>query len=100
MLFLMVWFPPEQNEVIRSQSQQKSSHEDNRSILRQLEVRPGWGGRDAGVSIVCQVTCQLVLRRRKVSAPGLFTGLGHVLTCPNLLLQAASATDVAAEFCP
>ncbi|XP_036679677.1 coiled-coil domain-containing protein 63 isoform X1 [Balaenoptera musculus] len=28
-----------QNEVIRSQSQQKSSHEDNRSILRQLEEK-------------------------------------------------------------
>lgn len=39
----MVWFSHVQDEIIFLRSQQKSSHDDNRSTLKQLEVRPGLG---------------------------------------------------------
>ena len=63
----MVWFSPEQNEIMRLRSQQKSSHEDNHAILRELEVRPDCGGRDMGVSVVYLMACQLTLSRSKMS---------------------------------
>ena len=40
----MVWFSPEQNEMLRLRSQQKSSHDDSYSKLRELEVRAAWEG--------------------------------------------------------
>ena len=82
LLFLMVWFSPEQNEIMHLRSQQKSFYDDSHSILRELEVRPAWGGRDMGVSVVCLMACQLIVSRSKMPVLWLLAWVmsWHVLT--------------------
>ena len=72
----MVWLSPKQNEIALLQSQQKMSQDDNNFVLRQLEVRPGWGGRDTRVSIICLSV------RKPVSW---FSGGVRRLPCDSLL---------------
>lgn len=96
----MVWFSPEQDEIIFLRSQQKSSHDDNHSVLREMEVRPGWGGGTWEPLFVCQAVCVVVLRRNTIFALRDSTGLARVFMCPEPLSLAATSTDIAAEFCP
>lgn len=97
----MVPSSPEQNEIIRLRSQQKSSHDNSRSVLRQLEVRPGWaglGGSDGCLS-VCQAACRSVPRRSKASALRVYWP-GSCLDVSRRFVTGASVTDTAAGSCP
>lgn len=51
-------FSPEQDDIINLRSQQQSTHEDTRSILKQMEVSWVPRGRDGEpLEPVCQVAC-------------------------------------------